>query len=241
MGNGQSSWDYNFNIVGESHYQGALTEILRETFAPSNIPEKGEIEKWVTLRRESLNPHDPNAVYAEIDGRKVGYVSRGQLTSDELTVIESMDVHVAAFIGWSRKPIFGVRLDLQDGDLKGVARPVADTSPATRAKGSTVGSIDGRHYTDFVETVKALKRSGDNRGAVDLLLRLVAAVENESRVEGVPVAPWYYEQLAIIYRKTGDREKEVAVLQRFMEQKIGIGASVPRLQERLTRLLASDA
>jgi hypothetical protein len=68
----------------------------------------------------------------------------------------------------------------------------------------TTGRVRGQHYTDYVEDVRELHRSDKNEAAERLLLELVDATEEESRVLGTGVAPWYYEQLAIIYRKHKD-------------------------------------
>jgi len=46
------------------------------------------------------------------------------------------------------------------------------------------GSIDGVHYTDYVEKVKQLKREKKHNEAVKLLLQLVGATENESKFAG---------------------------------------------------------
>lgn len=79
----------------------------------------------------------------------------------------------------------------------------------------TSGFHKGRHYTTYVEDVKALKRAGDYARVEALLLALVQATENEARVNRSAVAPWYYDQLAIVYRKTKQPEKELRILDRY--------------------------
>ena len=81
--------------------------------------------------------------------------------------------------------------------------------------------------------MKALKRHGALDAAARLLRELIDAVEAESRSEGIGVAPWYYEQLAIVLRRLGDRAGEVAVLERFESQPHAPGASVARFRRRL--------
>jgi|Deesub1362A_J573_1020465.scaffolds.fasta_scaffold03466_2 hypothetical protein len=61
--------------------------------------------------------------------------------------------------------------------------------------------VDGRHYTDYVEEIKHLKRTGRLEEAEKLLLKLIEAVEHGACVTNQGVAPWNYDQLAIIYRK----------------------------------------
>ena len=101
----------------------------------------------------------------------------------------------------------------------------------------TVGSVGGDHYTDHVERVKQLKREKKYQEAVDLLSKLVDATENESKEagEGWGVAPWYYEQLAILYRKENRYDDEVVILERYERQPKALGAGPGKLAERLKK------
>lgn len=58
------------NVAGESHYQ----EALRAIDADARVRHATE----AVLVREPENPHDPNAVMVQIDGRKVGYLPRAE-------------------------------------------------------------------------------------------------------------------------------------------------------------------
>jgi hypothetical protein len=98
------------------------------------------------------------------------------------------------------------------------------------------GFVDGKHYTEYVSTVRDLKRSGDLTAAERLLLRLIDATEAEARAEGWGVAPAYYEQLAILYSKQKTQEKERAILERYERQAKAPGATPGRLAERLTKV-----
>lgn len=57
------------NVAGESHYQDALRAITRG---------EPRLNTDAALIPEPDNPHDPNAIRVEIDGRKVGYVPRSK-------------------------------------------------------------------------------------------------------------------------------------------------------------------
>lgn len=57
--------------------------------------------------------------------------------------------------------------------------------------------------------------------------------KRSAQAEGWGVAPWYYEQLAIGYRKRNDIRSEIAVLERFAGQQRAPGATPPQLLERL--------
>ncbi len=96
--------------------------------------------------------------------------------------------------------------------------------------------VGGRHYTEHVEEVKALKRAGRLNEAEELLLKLVATVEEEARAQGWGVAPWYYEQPAIIYRRRKDYAAEVAILKRYMAQPHAPGVGPQKLSERLKKV-----
>jgi hypothetical protein len=74
--------------------------------------------------------------------------------------------------------------------------------------------VRGRQYTEWVETIKQLKREGRLAEAEELLLECVDAVEAKARTKRTPVAPWYYEQLGIVYRKLGDKAASDAIAQR---------------------------
>jgi hypothetical protein len=80
------------------------------------------------------------------------------------------------------------------------------------------GFYRDKHATEYVEQVKALKRAKQFDEAERLLLALIQAVEVENRVECWGVAPWYYEQLANIYRGQKNYAAEIAILQRYQQQ-----------------------
>jgi hypothetical protein len=110
--------------------------------------------------------------------------------------------------------------------------PQSDSNPSAR------GFVRGRHYTEYVEDVKALRRSGREVEAERLLLELVDATEAEARAEKWGVAPWYYQQLAISYRKQGNPQGEVDILERYARQTSAPGPMPPELITRLEKAKA---
>lgn len=120
------------------------------------------------------------------------------------------------------------------------------------------GSVDDGHYTDSIDKIKQLKKEGKNREAIKLLLRCVDATEKESvKANSKPihnekfaflsegrsnnswgVAPWYYEQLAILYRKEKEYQKEVGILERYEKQPKAPGAGPEKLAGRLIKARA---
>jgi hypothetical protein len=97
------------------------------------------------------------------------------------------------------------------------------------------GYFKGRHFTTYVDDVNCLKKSGQLEEAERLLLELVKATEEENSIENIGVAPWYYDELAKIYRKQKDYVKEVAILERYAKQRHAPGAKPAKLMERLLK------
>ena len=112
------------------------------------------------------------------------------------------------------------------------AEPLRERAPTTREP--RLPPLKD-HFTEYVDDVKELKRRGRLDDAEQLLLSLIDATEAEARTEGLGVAPWYYEQLAIVRRRVGDIPGEVEILERFARQPHSPGGSTPELLERLTR------
>lgn len=100
---------------------------------------------------------------------------------------------------------------------------------------SGTGYVDGRLYVTFVNDVKELKKLGEIEEAERLLLRLVVAMEEACRKNNDGVAPWYYNELAKIYRKKKEYQKEVTILKRFSHQKHARGVGPKKLLELLEK------
>ena len=100
---------------------------------------------------------------------------------------------------------------------------------------SKPGFHKGQHFTEYVDQVKQLKREGRVEEAEQLLLALVNATEAEDEVDRFGVAPWYYEQLAIIYRQRKDIAAECSILERFEGQRHAAGEKPAVLISRLAK------
>ncbi|MDT3683736.1 MAG: exonuclease domain-containing protein [Pseudorhodoplanes sp.] len=90
----------------------------------------------------------------------------------------------------------------------------------------------------LVDQVNAAKRERRLDDAVRLLLEEIESQETESRSSGFGVAPWYYEQLAIVYRKLDRQEDELAVLERYDRQIKAPGSKPAILKARLEKVRA---
>lgn len=77
------------------------------------------------------------------------------------------------------------------------------------------GAVGGRHFTEWAETIRQLKRDGHLEEALALCYECIDAVEREAMVDQFRMPAWYTEQAAITHRKLGQLVEEVAVLQRY--------------------------
>ncbi len=98
------------------------------------------------------------------------------------------------------------------------------------------GYVDGKHFTTFYDHFNQLKRERRHDEAIELMLKLIAATEAEFKESGGSsgVAPWYYEQLAIIYRKEKRLFDEIMILERYARQTKASDVGSQKLAERLT-------
>lgn len=97
------------------------------------------------------------------------------------------------------------------------------------------GYYKGRHFTTYVSDVERLKKAGKLEDAKILLLDLVNATEEEDRMTQSGVAPWYYEELAKIYRKQMEYSSEVAILERYAKLRHAHGVKSAQLMDRLIK------
>ena len=99
------------------------------------------------------------------------------------------------------------------------------------------GFYKGKHYTEYVDQVRALKRDERRSAeAEELLLGLIDAVAAEAAEKRVAMAPWYTEQLAIIYHEQRRYSAEVAILERYDQ-----AARTPMFTDRIVRAKALGA
>jgi DNA polymerase-3 subunit epsilon len=90
----------------------------------------------------------------------------------------------------------------------------------------------------LVDAVTKAKREGRLDDACIMLKEEIENQEVESRTTGLGVAPWYYEQLAVVYRKQDRHQDELAVLERYDRQIKAPGATPALLKARLEKVRA---
>lgn len=122
--------EYPFEIVGESHYQDTLKEIVENSDDPGpNWPFKGaQCKVWAQLVFEDSNPYDPMAVRVDVEGHTVGYFSRADARRCRAVLDAPLPLPALIVGGWDHgergnrpgydkpKGSFGVRLAFEIKD-----------------------------------------------------------------------------------------------------------------------------
>ncbi|WP_157556930.1 hypothetical protein [Nocardia acidivorans] len=84
------------------------------------------------------------------------------------------------------------------------------------ARARAAGLVDGKDVRHWFEEVKSLKRSGRLEDAARLLTRMLDAEDAAATIIETPRTQWITEQAAIVFRKLGNYQAEVAVLRRYL-------------------------
>lgn len=95
--------------------------------------------------------------------------------------------------------------------------------------------VDGLPIWEHVDRIKSLMGDDRTDEARELLLKCVEATEAYSRETGHGVAPYYYERLAVLYRREKKLAEEVEILERYDGQRKAPGSMPAQLAARLVR------
>lgn len=226
------------------------------------LADRGYLEIDGQLQREPGNTADPMAVAVHVQGERVGYlpgyVAREVELSDEGSSLVRVQIFTEllpkglraeawAWLAdsapqWQWSQANRPRLSPEakrEAEHAGRRRMVADAveGGGPRAAEFQTGMVNGVHYLELVEPIKQLKREGR---LDDALVLCYAAIQGaEQARDGREPAPWYTEQAAIIHRKLGQHDQEIAVLNRWLEHcpagrrdGSGIAARLAKVRER---------
>jgi hypothetical protein len=97
------------------------------------------------------------------------------------------------------------------------------------------GYYNGRGTTTYWPDIERMKKEGLENELEELLINLVKSDKEQARKEDWGVIPGFYYELAVLYRKRKDYEKEVAILEDFAQQKHANGVMPGQLLERLEK------
>ena len=224
------------------------------------IGDGGYLELPGSLQREPDNKADPNAVAVIVEGERIGYLPGYAVDVARISEVGALAVRVQIFTemlpkglraeawGWlgnkapqwewseKKRPPMSSNAKAkasQDGSSQMVREALADGG--SRAAHFRAGMVNGVHYLELVEPIKQLKREGRLEEALTLSLAAIAGAEGGR--DGREPAPFYTEQAAIIYRKLGRRDDEIAVLKRWLALCPAQYREGSRVAERLSKLL----
>ena len=261
----QPSVTVTMQSAGEVKLAGTTTnskDAVHALMARHGIRGAGLLDATGTVQREPENTVDSDAVAVLVEGERVGYLDRWARQAVDVGIgaaeiplrlfsavtPRGFRVEAWAWIGggtptWSydqyRPPPMTAqekRLDQHQRSRTMVADAVAEGG--IRGAEFKAGMVDGIHYLELVEPIKQLKRDGRLEEALVLAYKAIEATEKGDTGIGLP--PFYTEQAAIILRKLGRREEEIALLHRYVDrlpfpQRNGSG-----LKERLDKLEAAN-
>jgi len=220
----------------------------------------GYLETTGSLQREPDNAADPHAVVVLVDGERIGYLPGYIARTQVITAKGARAIQVQIFYemlprglraeAWtwlgdglpqwqwssSNRPPMSSKAKAaahQDSINEMVDEALAEGG--TRASSFEAGMVNGVHYLQLIEPIKQLKRDGRLEEALVLCTAAIEGAENAR--EGREPAPGYTEQAAIIHRKLGHRDEEIAVLRRWLKVCPPEHREGSRIKERLDKLV----
>lgn len=215
-------------------------ENLERVFAAHSKSLGGVLELSGWLIAEPSNPADTNAIAVHIEGERIGYLPGHLAARISIGTSGPYPCRVQLWgeqgekrlrvIGWvaagSSSPEWPHNLEnppaISTKDER-AARSAAMTKMVDdalssqdpiRAQQFSAGMVDGYHYLELIEPIKELKRQGKLEEALVVCYKAIEGAERNR--EGREPAPWYTNQAAIIHRKLGQRDQEIAVLERWL-------------------------
>lgn len=223
---------------------GAADE-CRHMFAFKGLPDGGHFESPATLVAVGAEGRADPVVAVHVDGARVGFLPGfmaalvnpdnkplsgaaaaaqvqmwGANVGDGMRVIGWVAAGSAP-VSWPHSEANPAAVTVEEQRAEAAAstasmiREALEGDDPRRAEEFRRGLVDGVHYLETIEPIKQLKREGKLEEALELCYRAIEGAEAD-REDREP-APWYTEQAAIIHRKRGEREQEIAVLRRWLD------------------------
>lgn len=206
-------------LYGEKSLQEALTYYFETCYIHLNSPKP----RWIESSRGSVTSSEVTQVPHSAVARIRGIAKRLHFSN---RVLHTIFITHNAKIQTTTIPLMPLSPEACWPELE-IA--IANDPP---------GYYDGNHFTHYVDQVKDLKRDNQLEQAAELLLHLTHATKSEAQLDDSAEAPWYEEQLGIVYRKMArehrsnkDYGREAETLQRYLERFPGDTKMQDRLKE----------
>jgi hypothetical protein len=235
------------------------SDAMSELAQRYSISSGGYLELAGTLQREPNNAVDPNAVAVMVEGARVGYLPGHMAAAIDLSLTGASAIRVQVFTevlpkglraeAWAwlgsarpqweftesnRPPMSSRAKSIASHEDRVDMVNDAVAGGGVRAAQFTAGMVKGVHFLELVEPIKQLKRDGQLEEALTLCYAAIEGAEADRR--GREPAPFYTEQAAIILRKLGRGDEEIAVLERWLALCPPKHRDGTRIGERLAKL-----
>lgn len=261
-GDGPHQDGHGTTVYGEEPLSGTTTVGSVEVanlIQRHGLPDRGMLDSVAVLRREPDNPVDPGAVAAYADGTRIGYLSSSVAQCLPLHPGAELRVPLRLFslkqprgyrgeawvwfgpgpAQWSYSlssppPLTPEEKRAAEAAMRSdlVRKALAEGGP--RAEEFRAGMVNGVHFIELIEPIKQLKREGRLREALALCYQAIEGAERSAG--GLEPAPSYTEHAAIIHRKLGERDLEIAVLERWIDRTPPDRREGSKIAERLAKL-----
>lgn len=217
----------------------------RHMFAFKGLPDGGHFESPATLVAVGAEGRADPVVAVHVDGARVGFLpgfmaalvnpdNKPLSGAAAAAQVQMWGAHVgdgmrvigwvaagSAPVSWPHSEVNPAAVTVEEQRAEAAAstasmiREALEGDDPRRAEEFRRGLVDGVHYLQTIEPIKQLKGEGKLEEALELCYRAIEGAEAD-REDREP-APWYTEQAAIIHRKRGEREQEIAVLRRWLD------------------------
>jgi tetratricopeptide (TPR) repeat protein len=224
---------------------------------------KLDVQGWLIAEPE--NPVDANAVAVHTDGERIGYLPShlaaqlslkpndpypcqlqlwGEEKKGKLRVIGWVAAGTGV-VAWPHTPQNpppispeAERAARANAITKMVDDALEGRDPE-RAVQFAAGMVAGYHYLEMIEPIKELKRHGRLEEALILCYAAIQGAENAREGREPPVG--YTLEAAIIHRKLGQIDQEIAILKRWLKLCPAKHRHETEAYRRLTKLTESQS
>lgn len=214
-------------------------EAVRALVDHRGLKERDVLECQAMLQRDPSNTVDTNAVDVVVDGARVGclpgYMAAHVVLDAGTAVPVQYQLHIfrgedklraKAYVwmgdgqpDWSHDRQNPPALTARERVLE-TARGQSDLVKEALAEGGSRAAefqramVNGVHYLQLAEPIKQLKREGRLKEALHWCYVAIESAE-KGRQGSFPASAYTWEA-AIVHRKRGEREEEIAVLKRWL-------------------------
>lgn len=237
----------------------------RHMFAFKELPDGGHFEAPANLVAMGEEGREHPVVAVHVDGARIGFLPGylaarlnpgnlpltgaaaqarvqmwGARVGDGLRVIGWVAPGATGPVAWPHDAANPAAVTVEDQRVDAhvsrtnMVRDALQGDDPRRAEQFRRCLVDGMHYLETIEPIKQLKREGKLDDALALCYQAIEGAEADR--DGREPAPWYTEQAAIIHRKRGERNEEVAVLRRWLEACPPARRAGSKIQARLDKL-----